>query len=233
MPQTITDVSTFSSSVTPPAGGDLRNSASVLTPFQQLANRTRYLYDGLVQSLLPSNTATERYRYASRSMEVQVATLPAWNTASDWAFGTLYSEKTVTCQVTYQTFLHYPIDPPDGATLTNLGMSVRGASGHSAFPGGAPATPPFVQLCRYDSTTRSTSIVFTAPVVWAIVGTAAAWQAGVLWNSALTTGEVIDRTRYSYFLVVGSEGGAGAIAGMIVYGVSYTCSITRQDPGGS
>lgn len=50
MPQNITDVSTFTDPCTAPADGDVRNATSVLTPFQALANRTRWLYNVLTST---------------------------------------------------------------------------------------------------------------------------------------------------------------------------------------
>lgn len=44
MPQNITDVATFTAPIVAPADGDPEGAASVLTPFQGLSNRTRYLY---------------------------------------------------------------------------------------------------------------------------------------------------------------------------------------------
>lgn len=50
MPQNITDVDEFTSPCSAPADGDTRNAASVLTPLQKLANRTRYLYNILTST---------------------------------------------------------------------------------------------------------------------------------------------------------------------------------------
>ncbi len=47
MPTNLTDVSTFTDPVAVPVDGDVRNAASVQTPFQALANRTRKLIDRL------------------------------------------------------------------------------------------------------------------------------------------------------------------------------------------
>jgi len=61
MPTNLTDVSTFTSPVAVPADGDARNAASVETPFQSLANRTKYLKDtieaGSTKIRLVSSTA--------------------------------------------------------------------------------------------------------------------------------------------------------------------------------
>jgi len=43
VPVDITDVDEFTDPITAPAGGDVRNSASVVSPVQKLSNRTRYL----------------------------------------------------------------------------------------------------------------------------------------------------------------------------------------------
>lgn len=51
MPTTITDVSTFTTPVLGPAGGEARTAASVLTGLQALANRTAYINDRLVAGI--------------------------------------------------------------------------------------------------------------------------------------------------------------------------------------
>jgi hypothetical protein len=57
MPVNIIDVSTFTDPVTAPAGGDVRNAASVVDPVQKLANRTRWLknrIDGIAPQTGPN-----------------------------------------------------------------------------------------------------------------------------------------------------------------------------------
>lgn len=51
MPQDITDNDEFSSPCTAPADSDSRNAASVLNPFQKLANRTRWLYNKITNGV--------------------------------------------------------------------------------------------------------------------------------------------------------------------------------------
>lgn len=51
MPTNLSDVSTFTSPVAVPADGDARNAASVQTPFQALANRTKWLYDKITNGV--------------------------------------------------------------------------------------------------------------------------------------------------------------------------------------
>lgn len=43
MPTNLTETSTFDATITVPADGDARTAASVVTPFQSLANRSKYL----------------------------------------------------------------------------------------------------------------------------------------------------------------------------------------------
>lgn len=48
MPQNITDVDAFTAPIVAPADGDTRDAASVLTGFQGLANRAKYLYERVI-----------------------------------------------------------------------------------------------------------------------------------------------------------------------------------------
>lgn len=49
MPQNITDVDAFTSPVEAPAGADVQSSANMLALLQKYANRTRYLFNRLVE----------------------------------------------------------------------------------------------------------------------------------------------------------------------------------------
>jgi hypothetical protein len=71
MPTNLTDVSTFSSPVAVPASGDSRTAASVSTPFQSLANRTKYLYDALLNGVLVGGDGC----YSSAGADVRVPAL--------------------------------------------------------------------------------------------------------------------------------------------------------------
>jgi len=68
MPQNITDVDAFTSPATSPADGDNRNASSVLTPFQTLANRTRFLYNIL------TSTGVLKFRTVSGSVPLKALT---------------------------------------------------------------------------------------------------------------------------------------------------------------
>lgn len=60
MPVNLTEVSAFTDPVVVPTGGDAHNAASVRTPLQALANRTRFLYDQLGLASLAVDALTAR-----------------------------------------------------------------------------------------------------------------------------------------------------------------------------
>jgi hypothetical protein len=73
MPAPITEVDTFTSTVLVPTGGDARTAASVLTPLQALANRTRNLLNRLAGVEQLANLAV--FQFESAGLVGNAATL--------------------------------------------------------------------------------------------------------------------------------------------------------------
>lgn len=67
MPANVTDSSTFTSPIVVPTDGDTRNAASVLTAFQGLANRTKYVKDFL-------DNGVPKLRFASNATALKALT---------------------------------------------------------------------------------------------------------------------------------------------------------------
>ena len=100
MPKNLTDASTYSSPIAVPVDSDPRNAASVETPFQQLANRTKYLADrvggsGGGSEWVYDDAPRSRTRIVSpfAFMEGKLATGDAqlWTVAAFVSTGTGYS----------------------------------------------------------------------------------------------------------------------------------------------
>ncbi|MBA3844794.1 MAG: hypothetical protein H0X39_19620 [Actinobacteria bacterium] len=203
-------------SITRASDGDPKPIASVNIGLEGIA-------DKVANTQWPGTDGTKRYPYASRSPVVQVSCSPYPDSAASWTMGGT-SGFRVFSLVTYQATMQYPISPPDGSTIQTLTAIVRGVAGHVALP----ATRPNVALVVYDSQTGATAAYSAGTDAPANV--AAYEVAHSFMRTAL--GVVVDRSRYSYSIAVGSEGGANALAGMAIYGVSYVADITSQDPGG-
>lgn len=117
-------------------------------------------------------------------------------------------------------FLWVPLRLPVGAELTEITMSIHGASGHSAS---APATLPrielHVQVPGVNTTTNAGGTTDT-------YSSAAAYQAAHSVTRSLSVTVLANRI---YWARIRNENGANAVAGMRVASVRATCSITAQD----
>lgn len=120
MPHNLTDVDAFTSPVAVPSGGDERNAASVETPFQALANRTRYLKEILVPTTPPSKTIRVG---ADAFFGPAVGTKTGAGIAGD--FGTLL---VVNNQRAYADLGRLV---PSGATITGLTIRVKPGAARS------------------------------------------------------------------------------------------------------
>ena len=118
MPTNLTDVSTFTDPVAVPVDSDPRNAASVETPFQALANRTRYLLNqietagALIVHLSPAAGLQESFG------------------VSEWDYGIGVGDPSVD-SVDNGSELHFDLAQylPDGATITDIDiMATEGAA---------------------------------------------------------------------------------------------------------
>lgn len=115
-----------------------------------------------------------------------------------------------------------PLDAPHGAELNSVTVGYRGASGHGAFPSGAPATMPYVDVRYYDTTGGEDSILDQLDTS----GSVAAFQAD---HTITVSGmnHVIDRTSRRYHVEITAEVGSGSLVGARLLYVSATW--TRLD----
>lgn len=109
----------------------------------------------------------------------------------------------------------------NGQTLDNVSVRYKGAAGHGAFPGGAPAVMPLVTVYKLDQDGTSTSLGSqsdTSP-------TAGAFEA---YHTISVAGlaHVIDLTQYRYEVVIASESGANYIAAATCARINTSCTVT-------
>lgn len=116
----------------------------------------------------------------------------------------------------------FTLDLPHGATLDTLELWLIGAAGHGALPASMPG------ILAVESDTQSP---FGSNIITTQADTSANTGAFQGWHSitASSLAHVIDRTRYTYLLLLTTESGANAAAGLIVRGVFATFTTARID----
>lgn len=111
---------------------------------------------------------------------------------------------------------------PHNNVLSTLSLRWIGATGHSAFPGGAPVMPS-ITLYRIDQDGTQTSIATVSDTS----ASAGAYEAAhSITLSSIT--HTIDRTLYRYVLEVAGETGANFISGGKALGLIATVAMTSQ-----
>ena len=115
--------------------------------------------------------------------------------------------------------------PHDNA-LATLVVRFQGASGHGAFPGGAPGVMPTMTLRAVDADGETTLGTATDTS-----GTAGAYEAAhAITMSSIS--HVIDRELYRYVLTITAETGANFVANGKVLGLYCDVGITSQSEWG-
>jgi len=116
------------------------------------------------------------------------------------------------------------LDVPHGATLTDVTVFYRGASGHGALPATKPAMTVYSHNLNTDTQTTIGTATDTAASVPAYE---VAHSFGL---SGLST--VIARTVTRYFVAISGETSTNAVAGAKMLGVTWTANPASVDPGG-
>ncbi len=215
-------VTSFVASVTIPADGDARDAASVNVATEGAADRTQLLYQDFKQRMLGILPLVP-YQSITRVQEY-----PAYAPAANWVPDAGNSRMT---NLVVGTSLWIPVVIPHGAIWTGYTISLIGAAGHGAFPGGKPAAMPNSTGLKMHKTTgvESGPTGFTAPMVDASA-TAGAYEAiHSLTDSGGT--EIVDRTLYKYFIQFISETGANGIVGDVFCCASVTYTLPAVDVG--
>lgn len=119
--------------------------------------------------------------------------------------------------------MYIPLHVPNGCTLASVVTLIHPGSGHSAFPGGAPANMPTLQVFKTQAGT-STQIGTTTTDASA---TAGAFQSAHILTVSLS--EVVDRTLKRYYAVLTSELGTNALPGTVLIDVFVSYAADHYD----
>lgn len=111
-----------------------------------------------------------------------------------------------------------PLPVHNGSTLTNVTVFLTVVN-HTTFPAALPATLPDCQVHRYDTQTGTD---ITIADVGPSPSTMSNWNSTTFWSIPVTSNNVIDRSRYYYYLRIADEYGANSFAGNAYHGVSLT-----------
>jgi hypothetical protein len=203
MAHNLTETSTYDTNVTVPDGGDARVAASVETPFQAVANRTKYLKTA-VDSLISPALAQLVPIHSGQSYE-NGGGLTYWSS-------TVASYRVlVGTPTTDAGLLFLPLKLPRSGTITQIAFRYKGAAGHGALP----ASMPVMHLEK--SQLGASTVVGSATDASGSVG---AFEV----DHAVTSGvlAVAIDPLFSYSLQLVSEAGANAVAAARVYDVTIT-----------
>ncbi len=167
-------------------------------------------------------TGTTRVKLASRSI-TRVQSNAAWwiHSTSGWDLSGNINGYMVWINLVASKLLHFPLDLPDGSTFNSVSVRYTGATGHGAFPGGAPTMPTFV-LKKMDLNGAATTFGATSTDTSASAG---AYETAHS-ITQLAINEVINRATYRYILEFTSEGGGNFIADALLYSITTSCTVT-------
>lgn len=206
-----------------PSDGDDADGALFDGPYEDLADRTAH-------SQWPETDNTKRYPLASRTITRWHRNPPVARSRSgvlDWDLIEASGEVApIQVNITdADSALIYFLDLPDGSTVTNVQVQVKGAGGHGAFPIGGFHLP-VLSFVEFDPVTETTNVVAAASDPSA---NATAYQA----SHAIPVGfsQVIDNANKIYYMVLYGEYGTGAIAGLVSFGAFTQYTVDNMDPG--
>lgn len=109
---------------------------------------------------------------------------------------------------------------PDGATITEVAIELRGAGGHAALPTVMPA----MKVGRTSSGASAQLHSAANPIVDASVSVAA-YQSIHGITATCNQNNVVDKSLYHYWVALFNEGSANAIAGLIVQKLTVTFTV--------
>lgn len=200
MPEPLIEVAEFTADVTVPVAADPRTAASVRTPLQALANRTKHINDKL-DLLLPGYGADR---------ELVIPLGAAVNSPDKWRFDAppyIWTQISTSVPIIGVWNLRLP----HRGLLTRLRVSLEGAGSHV----GLPAVMPTVSLIQRGDTNSSGTLVATATDGSASTG---AYQSGHIVELASLTENLGQGREYS--LVITGESSTNALIGLVIKSVS-------------
>jgi hypothetical protein len=192
MSATIVEANEFTADITVPTGGDTRNAASVLSAFQALANRTKYLKTGRLGVRLISNISF---------IQAVSGTENPWNV---YASGEMRSNSS-------NGYAYRGLDDllVQGASFTNVSMRVKPGAARSSGRMGL-----YVQKCAIFGD-GEWSIIGSSGSGFSDDGTTALQTI----SAAIT--ETVDLSTYSYMIGI-RAGTDGDVHADQFYGASIT-----------
>lgn len=166
-------------------------------------------------------TSTNRVKLASRSITRVQSSIPSTNDATTWRLAVSggYMEQIANAT----DYVVFDLRVPHGATLTAVTAYVQGAAGHGALPAGADKADLAVYVIPATGAIGAPLGVVSDPETLIAVYEAS----HTIQVSGLST--VIDRTANRYTAIVKSETGANYVAGLRVFAVAATYTITAYD----
>lgn len=172
-------------------------------------------------------SAGNKYKLSSRSITRAFNAGIAGGTG--WILATNLTGLAFRCTVDTGEYMYFPVDFPHGAELNGGGVVayVKGGSGYSPFPGGAPANKIKAAL-GYTTISTGVQTELVADVA-STMSTAGTYEAIHAITVPVNSTHTVDRATRQYWCRIKSESGANALVNNYAYGVLATCTVTTQD----
>lgn len=207
MSHSLTEVASFDAAIVVPDDGDAEGAASVQTPLQSLANRTKFL-----------NAHSQASTTETRGMPFLLGFNSGWSVQS--------ADNTVTENAAggSSDVANLMLELPNGQALTAITVNIKPATGaaHSSAPNPMPTIKAWAVSLSGGAVTQlgaTTADVFT---------TQAAYEAAhPITISGIS--HTIDRTAFRYLVQVFGEGATNGVAGLKI--ISATATWTRTTFG--
>lgn len=168
---------------------------------------------------LGGGTSDEIQYTQTRTKLVAQAVKPLGAAASGWTIGLGTMTGPANGNVTALDTL---VGPHQGATLSNVRIYLHVNGPHSQLP----AVMPELQVHRRDLTSGGADVILGDTI--ASAANAGAWDATTFWDIPCNLGgsgaNLVDRTKYVYYLLLVDENGTGSVAGNIYNGIVATYS---------
>lgn len=226
--QILTDVPSFSASVTAPLAGDLVTAASVVVGEQALANRTKYLKNYVNPNGLEIGDVLTRFVPLRVLQDVaDVATPPATRSVYNISGGPSGSGEAIVCLAGSTAIVFaIPLELEDGATVTSAVISTKGT--------GTASTPDHkskYQLQRTNVVTHTTSSMSLQVTDNDHTYGGGTWKTTFVSTTiSATSNNLIDLSTYRYYLEVTQPYDSGSDAGMIVEWLKLICTFGGLAP---
>ncbi len=221
MPSGIVESATWDPFIYVPEDGEAANKDSLKDNFVQgLTNRTAFLHK-------PAASGSAQYPLKERSITRFISAAPTARPAENWSEQGTILEWTTLVASSYAMQLIFPLDVPDGCTVTAFQVIVTGGPGHTAT---LPSTMPAISFYAYDLNGGAT--ILGSATDPSATTTALEMRHPIVMYVDAPYG-IINKSMYRYCLKFASEFDAGSNAkpGLIFYSAAVIFTVTEQDPG--